>query len=70
MHPGQTSTKAFTVYNPTAAAVTLQVKDEWLIRTGQKTIDFTSKDRTLEEGDANRADYLFDLTDWAGWCSH
>ncbi len=62
MHPGQTSTKAFTVFNPGAADITLQVKDEWLVRTGQKTIDFTSKDRTLEEGDANRADYLFDLT--------
>lgn len=62
MHPGQTSTKAFTVYNPTAADITLVVKDEWLTRISEKTIDFTSKDRSLEEGDANRADYLFDLS--------
>lgn len=63
MLPGQTSTKAFMVYNPTAADVTLTIKDEWLTRTGEKTIDFTSKNRTLEEGDHYRADYLFDLTD-------
>ena len=62
MHPGQTSTKAFTVFNPGAADITLQVKDEWLVRTGQKTIDITSKDRTLEEGNLNRADYLVELT--------
>ncbi len=62
MFPGATSTKEFTVYNPTAAAVTLPIKDEWLVKTGEKTIDFTSQNRSLEEGDANRFDYAFNLT--------
>lgn len=62
MHQGQTLSKEFTVHNPSPAAVTYTLRDEWPVRIGEKKIELTSKNQSLEEGDANRADYLIDIT--------
>ncbi len=63
LHPGQTATKQFTVYNPGAAEAVLTIRDEALRRIGSREWEFTSQNQALEEGDANRADYLFPISD-------
>ncbi len=61
MHPGQTATQEFTVYNPAAAAATVAISDDQLVRIGQKEIDFTTVDQKLETANFNMPDYLIDI---------
>ena len=61
MHPGQTATQEFTVYNPGSAAATVAISDDQLVRIGQKEIDFTTVDQKLETANFYMPDYLIDI---------
>ena len=57
MHPGDTATKTFTVYNDGAADKTVQISDEWLVKIGSKEWDFTTANRTAETKNFYMPDY-------------
>ena len=61
MHPGQTATQEFTVYNPGSTDATLTISDDQLVRVGQKELDFTTKDQKLENAVFTVPDYLIDV---------
>ena len=61
MHPGQTATQEFTVHNPGAAAATVAISDDQLVRIGQEEIDFTTVDQSLETASFYLPDYLIDI---------
>ena len=63
MHPGDVSTKTFTVHNPTDADTEVQIRSKRLVKIGQYSFPFTSKDQSLEDGAFTKPDYLFPLTD-------
>ncbi len=63
MHPGDVSTKTFTVYNPTTADIEVKVKSKHLVKIGEYSFPFTTKDQALEDGSFRKPDYLFPLTD-------
>lgn len=61
MHQGQTATQEFTVYNPGAADATVAISDDQLVRIGQKEIDVTTVNRSLETANFYLPDYLVDV---------
>lgn len=61
MHAGQTATQNFTVHNPGASAVTLQISDDQLVRLAQREIDFTTQDQKRETPVFTVPDYLIDI---------
>ncbi len=63
MHPGDTSAKTFTVYNPTDSDIEVKVKSKHLVKIGEYSFPFTTKDQSLEDGAFTKPDYLFPLTD-------
>lgn len=63
LHPGQSATKTFTVYNGGATAKTVAISDDRLNKIGSTEWEFTSLDRTKESPYQHRKpDYLFDIT--------
>jgi hypothetical protein len=64
MHPGQTSTKEFTVYNQGAAPKTVAISDSQLVKIGVKEWDFTSVLANESPYSGNRPDFLWNITDW------
>ncbi|RUA18386.1 MAG: hypothetical protein DSY55_00280, partial [Clostridia bacterium] len=63
MHPGDASTTTFTVHNPTAADTEVQIRSKHLVKIGEYSFPFTTKDQSLEDGAFTKPDYLFPLTD-------
>jgi len=63
MHPGDVSTKTFTVYNPTDSDIEVKVKSKHLVKIGEYTFPFTTKNEALEDGAFTKPDYLIPLTD-------
>ncbi len=63
MHPGDVSTQTFTVHNPTNADAEVSIKSKHLVKIGQYSFPFTTKDQSLEDGAFTKPDYLFPLTD-------
>ena len=63
LHPGDVSTKTFTIYNPTSADITVKVKSKRLVKIGEYSFPFTTKDQSLEDGAFTKPDYLFSLTE-------
>ena len=62
MHPGDSSTQTFTIYNPTDTDQEVKVKAKHLVKIGEYTFPFTTKDQSLEDGAFRKPDYLFPLT--------
>ena len=63
MHPGDVSTKTFTVHNPTSEDIEVSIGAEHLVKIGQFSFPFTSNDQSLEDGAFTKPDYLIPLTD-------
>ncbi len=63
MHPGDVSTKTFTIHNPTTDAISVELKSKRLVKIGQYSFPFTSKDQSLEDGAFTKPDYIFPITD-------
>ncbi len=63
MHPGDVSAKTFTVYNPTDSDIEVKVKSKHLVKIGEYSFPFTTKDQSLEDGAFTKPDYLFSLTE-------
>ncbi len=63
MHPGQSSTQTFTIHNPSSEAAEVSVSSKHLVKIGEYSFPFTSKDQSLEDGSFTKPDYLFPLTD-------
>jgi len=61
MHPGQTATQEFTVYNPGSVDATVNISADQLVRIGQKEIDFTTQNQALEDAVFTVPDYLVDI---------
>ena len=56
VHPGETSTQTFTLYNPSRHDVTVSLADDTLVKTGEVEFDFTTEDVSKEDDFAGRED--------------
>jgi len=63
IHPGESSSKAFTLYNLATTTAEVSLSSDRLVKIGEYSFDFTSKDQSLEEGSFTKPDYIFWITD-------
>jgi hypothetical protein len=63
LHPGESSTKTFTISNVASNAAEVTLSTDRLVKIGEYTFDFTSKDQSLEDGAFTKPDYIFWITD-------
>ncbi len=61
LHPGDSATQEFTVYNPSSQDVTLSISDDTLVRIGQKEFDLTTINQSQETANFYMPDYLIDI---------
>ncbi len=63
VHPADVATKTFTLHNTSNTDANVTLQTDRLVKVGEYTFSFTSKDQSLEDGDFTKPDYLFDITD-------
>ena len=63
IHPGESSSKAFTLYNLSTTTAEVSLSSDRLVKIGEYSFEFTSKDQSLEEGSFTKPDYIFWITD-------
>jgi hypothetical protein len=56
VHPGDTSTRTFTIHNPSRHDITVSLSDDTLIKSGESEFDFTTDDITKEDDYESRED--------------
>jgi hypothetical protein len=62
IHPGESDSQSFTIYNRSATPLSVNLRSDGLIRIGEREFDFTSSDRTLEAPyNFNRPGYLLEI---------
>ncbi|MHB1295724.1 MAG: S8 family serine peptidase [Anaerolineae bacterium] len=66
MYPGTSSAAVFTVTNPTASEVTVDLAGTHMTRMGEYTMEITATRSSESPYNANRPDYLFDVDAFTG----
>ncbi len=63
IHPGDVVTQTFTIRNPSSEDASVRIKSLHMVKIGEYSFPFTTKDQSLEDGAFRKPDYLFPLTD-------